>query len=139
MAELGFPVTEILYPEMRESVVRALRAFADPEYQQRVWIDRRFPHEGFYDDLDLNISILYDDCVVLPDPRTRIGTVLIDGAEIGRLADLDGVLDPLIRRLGDVPDRRYVEDAAWPRVVEAARAALVAMTGDERDARRHEP
>ncbi|WP_410870178.1 SCO4402 family protein [Nocardia sp. A7] len=120
-------MTDVQYPEMRKSVIEALASFADPEYQRRVWINRQFPQENFYDDLDVNVSILYDDCVVVPDPRSRIGTVLVDTPEVDRLIELDQVLDPLIRRLGNAPDATYLGDSEWPLVVAAARAALAAM------------
>ncbi|MGW4737370.1 SCO4402 family protein [Nocardia xishanensis] len=123
-------MSDVRFPEMREAVVRALGSLADPEYQQRISVERRFPHAGFHDDLDTNISTLYDDCVVIPDPRIRIGTVLVDGPEIERLIELDRALDPMIRRLGDVSDAVYLADPAWPAVVGAARAALAAMTGE---------
>ncbi|MEV0059823.1 hypothetical protein [Nocardia sp. NPDC050718] len=120
-------MTDVQYPEMRKSVIDALEAFADPDYQRRVWIDHEFPQENFYDDLDVNVSILYDDCVVVPDPRSRIGTVLVDGPEVDRLIELDQVLGPMIGRLGNAPDATYLGDSEWPLVVTAARAALAAM------------
>lgn len=120
-------MTDVQYPEMRKSVIEALESFADPDYQRRVWINRQFPQEDFYDDLDVNVSILYDDCVVVPDPRSRIGTVLVDGPEVDRLIELDQVLGPMIRRLGNAPDATYLGDSEWPLVVAAARAALAAM------------
>ncbi|WP_194813403.1 hypothetical protein [Nocardia sp. XZ_19_385] len=120
-------MTDVQYPEMRKSVIEALESFADLDYQKRVWIDREFPQENFYDDLDVNVSILYDDCVVVPDPRGRIGTVLIDGPEVDRLIELDQVLGPMISRLGNAPDATYLGDSEWPLVVAAAQAALAAM------------
>ncbi|MFD6273969.1 SCO4402 family protein [Nocardia asteroides] len=124
---MGSTMTGVRYPEMRKSVMEALESFADSDYQRRVWIDREFPQEGFYDDLDVNVSILYDDCVVVPDPRSRIGTVLVDGPEVYRLIELDQVLGPMIRRLGDAPDATYLGDTEWPLVVAAALATLAAM------------
>lgn len=120
-------MTDVQYPEMRRSVIEALESFADPNYQKRVWINRQFPRANFYDDLDVNVSILYDDCVVVPDPHSRIGTVLVDGPEVDRLIELDQVLGPMIRRLGNAPDATYLGDSEWPLVVAAARAALAAM------------
>ncbi|MEU4413946.1 SCO4402 family protein [Nocardia salmonicida] len=120
-------MTDVQYPEMRKSVIEALESFADPDYQRRVWINRQFPQENFHDDLDVNVSILYDDCVVVPDPRSRIGSILIDGPEVDRLIELDQVLGPMIGRLGNAPDATHLGDSEWPLVVEAARAALAAM------------
>ncbi|WP_216916046.1 SCO4402 family protein [Nocardia noduli] len=120
-------MSDIQFPQMRMYVEHALESLADPVYQRRVWIERQFPHEGFYDDLDLSIHILYDDCVVCPDPRSTIGAVLVDGPEVDRLIELDRVLGPMIERLGNVGDSEYLDDPQWPLVIAAARAALAAM------------
>ncbi|TQM25871.1 SCO4402 family protein [Nocardia bhagyanarayanae] len=126
--QLGPSMNEVQFPEMRANVLSAIRALADREYQQRVWLERQYPHEGFYDDLDQRIHTLYDDCAVLPDPRRRIGTVLIDNDELGALAKLDRVLSPLLDDLGNSPDSVYVGDPRWGAVLTAARVALAAMT-----------
>ncbi|WP_446222916.1 SCO4402 family protein [Nocardia sp. IBHARD005] len=118
----------VQFPEMRASVLSAVAALADHEYQQRIWLEHRYPHENFYDDLDERIHALYDDCAVLPDPRRAISTILIDNEELGALVELDRVLSLLIDDLGVAPDSVYVGDARWGDVMKAAREALVAMT-----------
>jgi hypothetical protein len=87
--QLEPPVIDVKYPEMRREVINALIALADPEYQQRVWIDGNYPRDNFYDDLSLNINILYD--TVLPDPTPRIGAVLLDENEVDQLTRLEKV------------------------------------------------
>ncbi|MFG3437739.1 hypothetical protein ACGF0J_10915 [Nonomuraea sp. NPDC047897] len=69
-------VKEIRFPDMRKEVEGAVRALADLEYQQAVWIRREDPHSQYYDDFDLNIHILYDDTAVLEDPYAAIGQLL---------------------------------------------------------------
>ncbi|WP_435827000.1 SCO4402 family protein [Nocardia fluminea] len=119
---------------MRSSVVSAVRALADPVYQQRIWLERRYPHPGFYDDLDQRIHTLYDDSTVLPDPSRRVGTILIgNNDELVALSNLDRVLSPLIDDLGDVPDSKYLGDERWRDVVAAAREALAAMDQNNLD------
>lgn len=118
----------VRYPEMRREVVNALTSLSDPGYQRRVWIGRDYPREGFFDDLTLTVNVLYD--MVLPDPDTRVGTVLISAHEVDSLRLLEGVLGPLIADLGDAPDSRYLRDPRWGGVVDAARSALAAMTED---------
>ena len=120
-------MSTVEYPAMRREVMRALAAFADRDYQRRVWEPRQFPDENFYDDLTQNVHVLYDDCQVLPDPLNRLGSVLVAGGEVDRLRMLDGVLGPLIDDLGDAPDSAYVRDPRWPAVISAATAALTAM------------
>jgi hypothetical protein len=112
---------------MRREVVNALASLSDREYQRRVWIARTYPREGFFDDLTLTVNVLYD--MVLPDPRTRVGTVLVSAHEVDRLRLLERVLGPLIADLGNAPDSRYLCDPRWNGVVDAARSALAAMTG----------
>jgi len=123
--QLELPVTDIKYPEMRREVANALAALADPEYQQRVWIDRNYPRDNFYDDLSLNINILYD--MVLPDPTSRKGAVLLDENEVEQLTRLEEVLGPLIADLRDAPDGAYMSDPRWKQVVVAASSALSCM------------
>jgi hypothetical protein len=118
-------VIDVKYPEMRREVVNALAALADPEYQQRVWIERNYPRDNFFDDLSLNINILYD--MVLPDPVPRIGAVLLDENEVDQLIRLEKVLGPLIAELRDAPDSRYLSDPRWKQVVDAASSALSCM------------
>jgi hypothetical protein len=107
--------------------MQAVAALADPEYQRRVWIDRILPEENYYDELTLNVHILYDDSTALPEPRTAIGDILVDGDEIPRLATLGRILGPMIEELGDAPDIEYLDDNRWPSLVRAAESALAAM------------
>lgn len=127
MEELGSPMNTVKFPAMRREVIDAVAALSDLEYQRRVWIDRIFPKENFYDDLTLRSHILYDDTMVLPDPGSAIGDILIDGDEVARLAALDQVLGPLIDELGEADDFRYISHPRWPEVVRLAGRALSAL------------
>lgn len=118
-------MTNVKYPEMRQQVATALAALADPDYQQRVWIERTYPQHDFYDDLTLNVNILYD--MVLPNARSRIGAVLLTENEVDKLTILEKVLGPLVKELRDAPDNQYLADPRWQDVVLAARAALSSM------------
>ena len=120
-------MSDVEYPAMRREVMRALAAFSDPEYQERVWVQRNYPDPNFYDDLTQNVHVLYDDCQVLPDPVSRLRWVLLDGDELKRLRALDGVLGPMIDELGEAPDATYLQDSRWPSVMSTASRALSAM------------
>lgn len=117
----------VTLPWARWSVMDAVASLSDLEYQERVWIRQELPHEGFEDNLDMNVSALFDDWMVLPTPRDAVGTILVDGPEIDRLQALGESLDTLIDDLKDSPDEDYLRDSRWPIVVERARAALSAM------------
>lgn len=108
---------------MRAAVVGALEALSDRSHQDSVWLDRQSPSPGYIDNLDLNIHVLYDDVEVLPDPASRVGSVITD-EEVQPLRELGAVLDPLIDELGDSPDADYLRHPGWPAVVQAAATAL---------------
>nr|BFD88403.1 hypothetical protein StreXyl84_78040 [Streptomyces sp. Xyl84] len=116
-------------PQMREQIVSALHALADPDHQRRVWIERQYPHPGYFDDLTLNINILYDDTAVLDDPSAAIGTTLRSTSEaqvMQRLADrLNEVLDAVDP---EAEDSAYLRHPLWPGIVEAATQAYAALT-----------
>lgn len=113
------------FPEMRLEVIGAVRALSDPEYQERQW---GHYEEGvnFYDDLKLNVHILYDDTMVLPDPEGAVSTILY-AEEVPALSAIDRALGPLLDQLGDQPDSDYLAHPGWPAVVRAAAAALTEM------------
>lgn len=120
-------MTEVKYPSARFNVISAIEALADPVHQRERWgvYDEV---ADFYDDLDMNIHILYDDFHVLPDAAVAVGTVLLPD-EVAPMERLDRALGPMLKELGDVPDRTYMDDPRWPEVIEAARAALAVMGG----------
>ena len=123
-------MNDVRFPDMRNEVVTALEALADPDYQRRVWLEHEYPSPSYYDDLSLNTHILFDDTRVLPDPTVRLGVILY-AREVEPLRALGQVLDSMIDDLGDSDDSVYLQDARWPAVVEAARVALDVVKGSE--------
>lgn len=115
----------VRFPAMRDEVVSALRALADRDYQERVWIRRELPSPGFYDELDIEVHVLFDDIDVCVEPERWVGYVLESADEVEPLRRLGNALGALIDDLGDAPDSDYLADPRWPGVVEAAAAALV--------------
>ncbi|MGZ8750460.1 MAG: SCO4402 family protein [Pseudonocardia sp.] len=118
-------VSSIRFPAMRQEVLSALESLSDRNHQAAAW-GRHDRRAGRYDDLTLNVHILYDDCQVLPDPQTAVGAVLLAG-ETARLRHLHKALNPLLEDLGDSSDAVYLADPRWPSVVHAARSALDGM------------
>lgn len=115
----------IRFPEMRLQVIAALRSLSDRQHQEARW--GRF-EEGvnYYDDLSINVHILYDDCMVLPEPQGAVAEVLYQD-EVPSLRDLENALGPMIHDLGDQPDHVYINDPRWLTVVETAARTLVIM------------
>lgn len=124
---------DVDFPMMRSEVIGALRSLADRDLQERFWVRKDFPHAGYFEDLTMNVNILYDDTLVLPDPETRLGAVLASELEVGVLRQLALALDPVIERLGDSPDADYLRDPEWPKVVDSAAAALAVLEGGSGD------
>lgn len=113
------------FPNMRAEVIGALRALSDPEHQRAVW-GKYEPGVPYYDDLDLNVHILYDDTQVLPDPASAVPS-LLHKSEVPALQAVDAVLGQMILDLGDRPDAEYLSDPRWRAVVRAAGEALTVM------------
>jgi hypothetical protein len=111
-------------PAMRAQVVEALRALGDVEYQRASW--GRVAADGSFDDLALNVHILYDDCQVLPDPAIAVHAILRE-AEIDAFLQLEAALGPILDDLGDSKDEVYIRDNRWKEVARAARVAFQAM------------
>lgn len=118
-------ISAIKYPEMRLEVIGALRSLSDPSHQRSSW---GHVEEGvnYYDDLTLNVHILYDDCQVLPSPELAVPSLLYE-AEVAALRAVGDALGPLLDELGDSADENYIADPRWRGVVSAASAALTAM------------
>lgn len=117
--------SRIEYPDMRNEVISALRSLSDPAHQRTRW-GKVEEGVNYYDDLNLNVHILYDDTRVLPTPDAAVPELLHE-AEIPVLRAVDAALGPMIRDLGDRPDADYLSDPRWPHVVEASAAALAVM------------
>jgi hypothetical protein len=117
-------IGSIKLPEMRLQVVAALESLSDPLRQER-W-GRVEEAVNYFDDLTLNVNILYDDCMVLPDPQSAVPDIL-HPEEVSALINLEHALGPMIRELGDRPDEAYTSDARWPSVMEAASQSLAVM------------
>lgn len=115
------------YPSMRWAVLDALASLADEEYQRQIWIGSSTSTRDVFDDLSLNVNILFDDCEVLPDPERALGAVLVPGDDLGRLRRLGEVLSSLIDRHGNEPDIKYLNDTEWKEVIRLAGLALAAM------------
>ncbi len=88
MEQLVLTMSDVRFPAMRREVVCALASLADIDYQRRAWVGGEFSEPTVYEDLTMNINVLFDDTQVLPDPTQRLGTVLFAGDEVPALAAL---------------------------------------------------
>lgn len=121
-------VKSVEFPERRGEVISAVRALSDPEYQQRVWIERVYPQPEFFDDFTLNVNIL-GDAGVWDSPRETIGYTLVSVAEAEAMESLIARLEEALEGVGsESPDSDFLASSFWPGVVEAARNALALLT-----------
>ncbi|MEH0446080.1 MULTISPECIES: SCO4402 family protein [unclassified Streptomyces] len=121
-------MNDVELPEMRKSVLSAVHALSDEGYQRRVWIRKEYPDEGYYDDFETNLHILFDDTPVLDDPESSVGMILRSRDEAGALKGLAVAIDSLLAREGgDREDVDYINSPLWGAVVSAASIALAAM------------
>lgn len=115
---------ELEFPDMRAEVVELLRSLADRKYQQRVWVDKIYPHDNFYDDFTMTVNIL-DDIRVLDQPEVQIGGVLASEAEAQLMRAVSASLNRLFDEYGtDRTDEFYIHAPEWRVVVDSAGAAL---------------
>jgi len=118
----------VKYPNIRWSVIVALAALSDADYQQRAWLGARTAASDDWDNLDEVIHTLFDDTMVCEAQfENEIGLILVSGREGGLLLRLGATLGGLIDRLGDGPDDVYLQDPSWPDVCRQAGQALAAM------------
>lgn len=117
--------TSVEFPEMRAEVLGALRALSDSVHQHTRW-GRYVPGIEYYDDLDMNIHILYDDCRVLPSPE-RAAPQILYSSEIPALRSVSDALGPILHELGDSPDTEYINNPQWANVLHAASVAVAIM------------
>ena len=116
---------KIQYPEMRAQVVTSLRSLSNLEHQRTQW-GKASEDGAYYDDLDLNVHVLYDDTTVLPDPVESVGSIIM-ADEVGVLEKFNSVLEPIIDELGDEPDAVYLAHPGWNAVINAAAEAVQVM------------
>ncbi|WP_393072323.1 hypothetical protein [Streptomyces sp. LN704] len=137
MEDMEFPeLSGVTLPAMRRDVLLAVRALADKGHQRRVWIEKKYPQEGYYDDFGMNLDTLYDDTLVLEEPSAALGTVLRDGEEVSAMESLRSALNELLSvEGGGRTDSEYLASPLWETVVVAAIEACVILcrgsSGDE--------
>ncbi|MGV9371676.1 SCO4402 family protein [Micromonospora tulbaghiae] len=94
-------MSEVRFPDLRNEMVRAVKALADPAHQWSAWVRRELPPGG-YDEFTHRIHILYDDTQVLEDPDAAIGIYLRSQEEADALRGL-------------VPGARFALPRVWHR------------------------
>jgi hypothetical protein len=116
-------MSELQYPEMREELLGYLASLCDPDYQKRIWVDKKYPTSTFYDDLTMTLRLL-EDLGVLRDPRIRLGVILKSESEVEALARLGRALDVVFSLYGtELSDTEYLAVPEWQEIILSARRA----------------
>ncbi|MEV7783634.1 hypothetical protein [Kitasatospora sp. NPDC088351] len=117
------------FPDMREGLIGNLARLADRDYQVRVWVNREFPFDGYYDDFSEVYEAL-EDCGMIEDPEGIIGAVLKDASEAAAIAKLAAALGALFTRYGyGLSDSEYLACGEWEGVLRASSEAHDLLTG----------
>jgi len=122
----------VKFPWMRAELINTLNKLADREHQRRVWVDRKYPNEKYYDDFDMSVHYLYDHTTVALEPLEWIGLVLKNEHEAELVGEVGQALERLFAALGtEKTDKEYIESPLWDDVVEAAKRAHAAIDSPE--------
>lgn len=108
----------------RDMVIEDLTRFADPDYQQRVWIRAEGPECDSYVEAS---CMLYDDDHFLEFIETN--TARLNDAQTAALRAFDAAFHRIPRRLEGNHDA-LLRHRAWPDVVRTARAAVEALKAE---------
>lgn len=116
---------KLTYPEMRKELIDYISALSDIEYQQKIWIEKQYPNEKFYDELDYTIHFLYDDTDLATNPYAWIGLVLLNEEEAEGIRKVISVLDEIFLKYGlNLSDKEYIQLKEWDNVIESAKALM---------------
>jgi len=121
----------VRFPALRNDVANSLKVLADPEYQQRVWLDRRPLEDEPVITWDTVVNMLYDDAQLGDGARSAIGDVLRHESEARAVDAVLASLEQAFVQAGGIeaPVDVLLETPAWSVVVESARAADATMEG----------
>lgn len=126
MADMKF--AEIKYPSMRSELIYNLKKLADLDYQNRVWVAKKYPENVEFDSFDLVVNFIYDDTPLADDALSMLGVILINKEEVCAICSLVNSLNSLFDKYGtDLSDEEYISKPEWLFVVNMARQALVAI------------
>lgn len=129
----------IEYPDMRASAIYMLRSLADPEHQQRIWIEGDLPNWRYWDALDMIVRDSEMNGLDEEDLSGQVGLTFENAEEAAAVQKVYELLWPLVDKLGDADDAVYVADPVWPEIVAAAQAALAALGIDDHRVRYRQP
>ncbi len=121
---------EVRNPDIRKEIMLTLQHLSDPEYQQRVWIDRKFPTPSYYSDFLMAMHMLYDDTGLARNPYSEIGLTLKDETEARLIQIVIEALEEVFGETGDEDFEVVRTASSWPNVIDAAATTWKAMSAN---------
>ena len=117
------------YPEMYEELIGYLNDLRSKEYQIEVWVNKNFPDDVRFDELNNSIHFLFDDTQLATDPSSCIGCFLKNEREAKLIGALCLELDTIFKKYGtELADEEYINLPEWEKVLDAADKAYRFMT-----------
>ncbi|MCE9637530.1 MAG: hypothetical protein K8T90_17655 [Planctomycetes bacterium] len=119
----------VRFPQMRWFLQEALRALADSEFQQLVWVARRSDAEKrWHANFDEVVHTILDDLDLGRDPDKSIGSFTCNVDEARAAAEVACAIERLLKKYGTRrSDAEYVATREWSEVMQLARQALDLM------------
>ncbi len=114
----------VLYPNMREELINAMRTLSDVEYQQRAWIEHIFPVGIQYDEFSISLNII-EDVGFFEKTEPKIGGVIENLQELIAVERVAYAIEYMFNCRGNNrTDAEYMADPLWSVVVGRAAKAL---------------
>lgn len=115
----------VLLPHKRNEMFHYLQALANPDYQERVWVNGDYYPEIGHDSFGYVLTFFFEDTMLAEAPENNVGTILESPEEAQLIRRVCGAILQVIDVVGDEqPDVEYISCAEWQFVVESASEAI---------------
>ena len=113
----------VKFPWFREELIRNLKDLSDKVYQQRVWVDKIYPHDNFYDDFTQQVNFL-GDAGFFYNPKDTVGDIVKNEKELNAVMEVVYAIDKIFNQYGkELSDKEYISLPEWQEVIEKAKIA----------------
>jgi hypothetical protein len=115
----------VLLQHKRDEMFHYLQALANPDYQQRVWVNGEYLPEIGHDGFGYVITFFFEDTMLAEAPQNNVGTILESPDEVPLIANVCDALANVVHVMGDDrTDAEYIRSPHWRAVVMAAADAI---------------
>jgi hypothetical protein len=115
----------VLLPQKRSEMFHYLQALANPDYQERVWVNGDYYPEIGHDGFGYVVTFFFEDTMLAEAPEKNVGTILESVEEAHLIRQVCSAILQVVRVVGDEqPDVEYISHPEWQVVVESASEAI---------------